>query len=311
MGIHDRDYYRESARSMFDSWGRWGVTTWLIVICSAIYFTQILTMDFGPPGQPRGQSPLVEYGVYNFERVNNGEVWRLLTSAFLHGGIFHLFFNMLVLYWAGSRLEERYGSTEFLLMYLAAALFAGLFRFGLQFTQLVPPFSSLGASGAISAVLVVYAFCYPHQRVMLWFFLPMPVWLLVVIFVAVDSAGMLGAGPRGIGNAAHLGGAFFGLLYYQSNIRLSNLIPSLPHRSGRRPVAKLRLVRSEPGELQGEPVSAGVEAAGRSIDAADEPFEIKVDRVLDKVSKLGPESLTAEERELLFRASDLYKKRRK
>src|SRR5437899_2770342 len=106
MGIHDRDYYRESTRSMFDSWGRWGVTTWLVVINCCVFFAQILTRDLGPP--------IVEqYGIYDPAAVARGEVWRLLTSTFLHGGVFHLAFNMLVLYWAGSRLEDRFGSTEF------------------------------------------------------------------------------------------------------------------------------------------------------------------------------------------------------
>jgi len=306
MGIHDRDYYRESARSMFDSWGRWSVTIWLIVITSCVFVAQLVTKGMQPP--------LIDaYGTYNYEAVRSGEVWRLLSSVFLHGSVLHLVFNMLVLYWAGSRLEDRLGSREFLFLYLSAGLFAGLFRFGLQFMDLAPRNPALGASGAIMALMVIYAFCYPHDRVVLWFLFPMPVWLLVVIYVALDISGVLGGGGGGIGYAVHVGGALYGLLYYQSGVHLSGLLPALPVRPRPRAAPRLRVVRPEADDADNEPeaVPAGLETPLHAASAPEESFEVRVDRVLDKVSKHGQESLSAEERELLFRASELYKKRRK
>jgi membrane associated rhomboid family serine protease len=306
MGIHDRDYYRDSARSMFDSWGRWSVTTWLIIITSCIFIAQLLTTGMKPQ--------LIDYyGVYNFEAVRSGELWRLLSSVFLHGSPLHLVFNMLVLYWAGSRLEDRLGPREFLFLYLSAGLFAGLFRFSLQVLDLAPRNPALGASGAIMALLVIYAFCYPHDRVVLSFFFPMPVWLLVVIYVALDISGVLGGGGGGIGYAAHVGGALYGLLYYQSGVHLSSILPALPARSRPRAAPRLRVVRPEADEQDNEPeaVPAGRDTPPHAGSASEEPFEVRVDRVLDKVTKHGQESLSAEERDLLFRASELYKKRRK
>jgi membrane associated rhomboid family serine protease len=306
MGIHDRDYYRDSGRSMFDSWGRWNATTWFIIINCGVFVAQLLTRD------RLGLSIVTQFGIYNFEAVERGEVWRLLTSAFLHATVLHIAFNMLVLYWAGSRLEERFGTTEFVLLYLTAALFDGLFRFILQAASFVPPTDALGASGAISAVLVVYAFLYPHQRVLIWFILPMPVWLLVVIYVALDTLGVIGVGDPGVGHAAHLGGALFGLLYYQLGMHLSSVAPSWPNRSEKR-TPSLRIVRPDPedSDEDRDVVPAGVETPPRAAEASDEPLETRVDRVLEKVSKHGQESLTEDERELLFRASELYKKRRK
>src|SRR5262245_49998940 len=117
MGIQDRDYYREGSKRFFDAWGRQGATVWLIVITAVVFFAQCLT------GDP-SQSPLVDIGGYEPGKVLSGEVWRLVTPMFLHVGLWHLFWNMLILYWAGSWLEDIYGSREFLAFYLVSGLFA-------------------------------------------------------------------------------------------------------------------------------------------------------------------------------------------
>src|SRR5947209_5888967 len=103
MGIQDRDYYREGYNRFLHGWGRQGVTVWLIIITSVVFFVQCLN------GYP-DRSPLVKYGGYHPWFVQQGEVWRLLTPVFLHGGLFHLLFNMFGLYFVGSRVEELYGS---------------------------------------------------------------------------------------------------------------------------------------------------------------------------------------------------------
>lgn len=308
MGIHDRDYYRDSAGGMFDAWGRQGVTVWLIVVTCLAFFAQVLTRDM--------RDPVVDYyGVYSFRRILDGEVWRLLTAVFLHAGLLHLAFNMLVLYWAGSRLAEHYGGREFLAFYLTAGVFANLVFFLGHLATQPREALSLGASGAVTAVLVVYAFHYPRQQVLVMFVIPMPVWLMVVIYVALDVLGAFGAGVRQqpIAYVVHLGGALFGFLYYQFGWRLTALFPGRTARARPRAAPRLRVVHPELDEAEDgrEPVPAGVETPARAAEAGDEPFEAKVDRVLEKVSKYGQESLTPEEREILFRASEVYKKRRK
>src|SRR5687768_554705 len=101
MGIYDRDYYRENSGRFFESWGRQGVTIWLIVITGFTFLAQVVTRD-------AGGNEVTNFGVYDYRRVAAGEVWRLFTSLFLHAGIWHLACNMFVLYWAGSRMEEQY-----------------------------------------------------------------------------------------------------------------------------------------------------------------------------------------------------------
>jgi membrane associated rhomboid family serine protease len=303
MGIYDRDYYRDGSGGLFDSWGRQGVTVWLIVITCVVFLAQAFT------GHPlRGD--LAEFGVYDPEKILAGEVWRLVTPIFLHSGLWHLAFNMLVLYWAGSRMEEHYGSREFLAFYLASGVLANVGFFLLHVLGVVPPTRALGASGAVTAVLVLFACHYPRQQVLLFFIIPMPVWLLVVLYVGLDALGFLGAVNRGrIAVEVHLFGALVGFLYFRSGRRLTGLLPGWPAR-GRQDRPRLRVLPPEPGD-PAEPVGAAVEVPPRVGDANDELFEAKVDELLEKVSKYGQESLTPEEREILFRASERYKRKRK
>lgn len=301
MGIQDRDYYREGP-SLLDRVGQQGATVWIIAITCGVFFGQVIT------GAPL-RGPLAAIGIYDPRLILEGEVWRLFTPIFLHADLFHLFSNMLILFFTGRRLEEVYGSREFVIFYLVAGVFANVANFALQVAGLTEAARAVGASGAVMAVLIVYAFHFPHQKVLLFFVIPMPVWLFALLLAGADLLGAFGARPGvNIGFVVHLAGALFGLLYYQTGWRFTRLFARKP---GARVRPRLRVVVPSADEER-EPVGAPVEAAPpRPAEAADEQFEAKVDAVLAKVSKYGQESLTPEEREILFRASELYKKKRK
>lgn len=306
MGIQDRDYYRDGSRSLFDSWARQGVTVWLIAITCGVFFGQCVT------GDPL-RSPLVGIGAFWSPDILDGEVWRLVTPLFLHASIWHLFCNMLVLYFIGSRLEELYGRWEFLAVYLVSGIFASSVKFGLESAGIGAPVPSLGASGAISALVVIFAFRFPREQILVFGILPMPVWVAASLFVALDALGALGVGRKGIGYVAHLSGALFGLLYYQTGFRFGDLFARRERSLRERARPQLRIVPAEADEPTPEPVGAAVESPPRSAEAGalDEQLEARLDQVLAKVSKYGQESLTPEEREILFKASELYKRRRK
>lgn len=302
MGIQDRDYYREGS-SFLDVWGRQGVTVWLIAITCGVFFGQCIL------GAPL-RSPLVQLGMYEPRRIMDGEAWRLLTSIFLHSGLWHLFWNMLVLYWVGTRLEEVYGRGEFVAFYLLAGIFANVFRLVAWLGGFGPGDPALGASGAVTAAFVVYALNFPHQRVLLYFLFPMPIWLLLALYIGFDILGAMGVGNQPIGYFAHLGGAVFGAVYFVAGFRFSDIF----HRSPReRP--RLRVVRSDSPDEAPTPVRAAVERVPQSQElssgADGDDLEKRLDQVLAKVSKHGKDSLTPEEQEVLMRASERYKNRRK
>jgi membrane associated rhomboid family serine protease len=173
MGIQDRDYYRESTGGFLDAWGRQGVTVWVIVITCVVFFAQCV-------GGPPQRSELVATGAFFTPAILSGEVWRLVTPLFLHADFWHLFVNMFVLYWVGSRLDEMHGGWEFLAFYLCAGVFANAIAFGLEASGIAPLTLGIGASGAVTAAFVVYAFNFPRQTVLLFFVLPMPMWVALI-----------------------------------------------------------------------------------------------------------------------------------
>lgn len=144
----------------------------------------------------------------------------LFTSMFLHGGISHIAGNMLFLFIFGDNVEDAMGHLRYLVFYLLCGMLAGLSHVittaVLGQSLLIP---SLGASGAISAVLAAYMRLFPGKRVYLWVFLfiiPVPAFVAVGLWFAfqvIDGLGMLGGQQAGdVAYAAHIGGFIFGLL---------------------------------------------------------------------------------------------------
>ena len=161
----------------------------LILLNVIVFVVQLFTMQRGGvfiDGLVPGSGPVTEFLALDPVRVMHGEVWRLLTYAFAHDvlNVWHILWNMLFLWFFGVELEERYGSREFLAMYLVAAVLGGI---AFTATNYHEHALCIGASGAVTAVLVVYACYNPHRVLWLWFFLPIPVWLIVVLQVAQDT----------------------------------------------------------------------------------------------------------------------------
>src|SRR5213080_1919161 len=148
----------------------------------------------------------------------------LLTSMFMHGGIAHIFGNMLFLFIFGDNIEDRLGHLRYLIFYLVCGLLAGLshvlatvaFAGNDQASLLVP---SLGASGAISGVLGAYLLLFPTRRVTVllsWFVTQVPAFIAIGLWFVlqlISGLGMLGSGSQqgGVAYAAHIGGFISGL----------------------------------------------------------------------------------------------------
>ena len=227
--------------------------------------------------------------------VEQGQIWRLVTSAFCHDryGIWHILFNMLLLYWFGQRLEQMYGSTEFLLFYLTAAVCASLAYVALAYYtgSMVP---AIGASGAVMAVMMLYVIFYPHEQFLLFWFVPVPLWLLLSFYVVFDLHPVLLAlaGDRmftGVAHASHLGGLAFGYVYWRSGWRLEPILDRVRSNTTGGKARKFR-----------EPVIR--KFVPRDVDRAE-----RVDEVLKKISEQGMDSLTDEERDILIEAAEKYR----
>lgn len=157
----------------------------------------------------------------------HGRAWTLLTSAFSHMDILHLALNMMVLWGFGGILERLLGRARFTALYLTAAVFASLSHCVVSTLLMSQPAkAALGASGALSAVVLVYALLFPRHRILLFGVIPLPALTAALLFVALDLWG-LAAQARGgglpIGHGAHLGGTLMGFLWWAFDLRRRDL----------------------------------------------------------------------------------------
>ena len=210
--------------------------------------------------------------------------WTLITYMFLHGGLGHLFFNMLALYFFGTRLENRLGSAAFLGMYFTSGIMGALLSL-----VLAPHAGVIGASGAVFGVMLGYAWFWPRDQILIWGIFPIEArWLIVLTTVLALAGGFSGGGS--IAHFAHLGGYAGGYLFLKLMARRSG---AERFRRASRPSAP----RLE--------TSTGAVERWKKI-RRDELHEInrdELDRILDKISAGGVASLTASEREFLDRFS--------
>lgn len=159
--------------------------------------------------------------------------WQMLTYALLHGDFMHLLFNSIALWSFGGAVEHRLGARRFLVFFVACVL-------GSALAQLLTLPSSgpgqaltptVGASGGIYGVLIAFAMFFPRARMMLVFPpIPMPAWLLVLLFIAADLALGFGRVATGIAHFAHLGGALTGVLLLLAWHRIPQHPPPDPPR---------------------------------------------------------------------------------
>jgi len=161
---------------------------------------------------------MVDNFLVSSRSLSEGRIWTLVTSIFSHNMFFHLLLNMFVLYGFARILEEILGPKNFFIFYLISGLMGSIGHcLTSSFLLNDPGLQALGASGAISGVLVVFSLMFPMQLVFLLGFLPLPAILATVLFIGSDVWGLI-AQSKGsripIGYGAHLGGALSGFIYY-------------------------------------------------------------------------------------------------
>lgn len=282
MGLYDRDYYQEERESRFVGGDRPVVTT-LILINIGVF-----VIDYFSQGQLTNwlalRSDLLTHPWYAYQ---------LVTAGFLHStdNIWHIIFNMYSLWLFGREVETLYGRAEFLRVYLVLLVLSSLTWVVCEnlingFAE--PPRFMLGASGAVTGIIILFACNFPRRVLLIWGVLPVQAWVLALIFVALDLIGTRQAGTN-TAYTAHLGGAAFGFLYFRTRSRFGEIGSAIDFSQWFKRRPKLKLRRAED----------------------DDDLNTRVDKVLEKISREGEESLTRAERKLLENASRRYQQRRR
>ncbi len=288
MGIYNRDYFRNDNRPLREGFLASGFK-WIIAVNVVVFICQIVSND-----------ALTRWLDLAPDDVRHGQIWRLVTYAFCHdthGLPLHILFNMLFLYWFGATLERMYGTREFVLFYLAGALVSGAANLGLSLL-LRDQAPAIGASGAVMAVLMLYAIHFPRDEMYVFLF-RVQVRFVVLFYVVVDLLPVLQA-VRGDGRTdnvahmAHLGGLAFGYLYHHFGLRLD------------RGWGSIKNLRAPRIRIKRPPESIRVYDPYKEEDPS-ENLDVKVDAILAKIQAHGEASLNDQERETLRRASQRYK----
>lgn len=228
-----------------------------------------------------------------------GRPWTPLTYMFVHADFFHYLFNMLVLFFFGPPLEERWGSTAFLKFYLVAGLGGALLSF---FT---PHASIGGASAAVYGIMLAYAMIWPDNPVYIWGIFPVKVKWLVMGLAAISAFGALASYGSGIAHWAHLGGFATAFLYLKSPWAPSAWGP--PPRQKRKGGGLGGVSLPWQRKKKAPAPAAQKPAQATKRDRDEQQLLDDVDRILEKISARGLASLTEEERRRLDEVSRRYR----
>jgi membrane associated rhomboid family serine protease len=209
--------------------------------------------------------------------VKEGYVWQLFTYMFLHGGLFHILFNMFALYIFGADIERAWGTKEFIKYYFVTGIGAGVASFLLSFNSST---TTIGASGAIFGLLVAFALMFPERIIYLYFLFPIKAKYMALLFGGIELLASFRYTGDGIGHFAHLGGMVVGYLYLKADWRIKSFFRYL-NRIG--PNIKARLYEKKRQNT--------------------EKLMLRVDQILDKINQVGYQNLTREEKRVLEQAS--------
>lgn len=267
MGIYDRNYTQEhrGPEVRFVLPPLTPVVKWLLIINAAVFVPFAL---IGPVAEF-----FVEwFSVYPKNLAYALQAWRLVSYQFLHAGFFHIFFNMLILFFFGPMLERMWGSKRFCVFYLVCGAMGGIVYPLLVGFGMLAAGPMVGASGAIYGMMAACAIMFPAMRVYVFGIFPLPLGVLAIIMFFVSFLNLMG-GPNAGGEAAHLAGMISGAVYVLY-----------------RPVVGRYKAKSSTGNWQKKQQQV-------------KDFQGEVDRILDKVSREGIQSLSRKEKSILKEAT--------
>jgi membrane associated rhomboid family serine protease len=228
--------------------------------------------------------------------------WGLFTSIFTHYDFFHLAFNMIFLYFTGKIFEQLFDQRRLLYTYLLGGIFGGILEIiahaifpKLQITSDLV----IGASGAIMAIFVAIAFYRPNLKVNLLGIFPIRLIFLAGLYILSDILGLGSA--DGTAHFAHIGGAILGMMSIQNLHSSSNIV--IRAESFGNWLKSLFSRSSSPKMKVKKGGNTGRPKTDEQFVAEAKERQDTIDKILDKISKSGYESLTKKEKEFLFNQS--------
>ncbi|WP_300661036.1 rhomboid family intramembrane serine protease [Fluviicola sp.] len=272
-----------------------------LIFANSVVFLLMILLDLIGRTTQNGWIDVIRIKIFALQ-TNLGDFayapYGLITSIFTHFGFLHFLFNMLFLYFAGSLFRQFFSDRRMLHVYIVGGIFGG-------FCELIAhQFSGMdaivvGASGSIMALFIAIAFYRPNITINLFGILPVKIYVIAILYLVGDLVQTMDS--DGTAHFAHLGGALVGFLSIQNLHSSSNIInwtESLHQRiltyfSGRKKRTKMK-----------------VQSGGRTVKS-DEEYNMdtkarqeRIDKILDKISKSGYESLTKAEKDFLFSQSN-------
>ncbi len=310
MGLGNRDYYRPRGFGGFSLLPP--VIKNILVINIAVFIFQFIFSNLYFNGVP-GDYLLDRYfalnpisGIDMYGNAFNFQIWQLITYQFMHGGFWHIFFNMLMLWMFGMEIENLWGSRKFLIYYLSCGIGGGLAQ--VLFAPLMAHYATytIGASASVFGVMVAFGMTFPDRYIFLLFPpIPMKAKYLIGFMIIIEYLSVGNPGEP-VAHLAHLGGATIGFLFIlydkKHGINFGRIFSLF--RDAFRPKPKIKKEKENfrrPFHTRGDSI---IDADFYEIDEDEDeiPQEV-IDRILDKISIGGYQSLTEEEKRILFEAS--------
>ena len=232
------------------------------------------------------------FGFYADPFVAFTQPWRLFTYMFLHANLFHILFNMLWVWWLGKMVEDQLGTKNFLTIYLGAGIGGALINVVVVSIFGGGEIPTVGASGSVFGIMVVFAMLFPTFKLMLLLLPPIEARFLVAGLILIDL--LFISASDGIARIVHLGGAFWGfalLKMYYRGYNYDAWLTAIGNAFSRK---RQKTYTSKNKKMH------SVEDA----QIVEEEEQSELDRILDKISKKGYEGLTADEKRKLFDLSN-------
>lgn len=289
-------------------YGRRSVTTWLTIGFVVIFALQQINAVYF-------RTPAESWLALTRDGLSHGWLWQLVTFQFLHSGLLHLIFNLIIFWWLGHFCEGLMGARRFLLALFGCGAVGGLLQGALMLA--LPQYygySVVGASAGVLGLMAIFALCERDAEIRLYFILPVrAIWLLwISLGISLFFTLVPSPGEYGVAHAAHLGGLLAGMAWvklgwhhdYQPlpGTEMLERLRGLFRRRPQKPPAASPRWRKLEWDTSPAPRPEPLDA--------DEFIAREVDPILDKMNAHGSQSLTERERRILAQAGQRISKPR-